>query len=175
MVKNVPVTPPIIVNNKLVTNFNEKANIFNDFFGKQCQPIPNNNTRPSIQIFETSNRLNPVDIDSKKIVKLIQALSYIKAHGCNYDKAHGCDGISIRMLNICGTSIIKPLSLLFGNCLRVFTNNWKKQNVIPVHKKENKQKISNYCPVSLLPICYNIFEKLILHCIYDFFRSKLFV
>ena len=69
--KKVPVIPPLLVNNKLVTNFKDKANIFNDFFSKQCQPIPNNSTLPSIQSFETSNRLSTVDIDSKKILKLI--------------------------------------------------------------------------------------------------------
>ena len=42
--KKVPIISPILVNNKLVTNFKDKANIFNDFFSKQCQPIPNNST-----------------------------------------------------------------------------------------------------------------------------------
>ena len=93
---------PLLDNNKLVTNFKDKANIFNDFFSKQCQPIPNNSTLPSIQSFETSNRLSTVDTDSKKILKLIQSL--------NSNKAHGHDGISIRMLKICGPSVIKPLS-----------------------------------------------------------------
>ena len=135
--KKIPVIPPILVNNKLVTNFKDKANIFNDFFSKQCQPIPNNSTLPSVQSFETSNRLSTVDIDSKKILKLIQ--------GLNSSKAHVHDGISIRMLKIFGLSVITPLSLLFNNCLRdgVFPNNWKKKkNVVPVHKKGNKQLVS---------------------------------
>ena len=68
--KKVPVIPPILVNNKLVTNFKDNANIFNYFFSKQCQPIPNNSTLPSIQTFETSKRLSTVDIDSKKITKI---------------------------------------------------------------------------------------------------------
>ena len=58
--------PPIQVNNTLVTNFKDKPNIFNDFFNKQCQPMPNNSTLPSIQSFETSNRLSTVDIDRRK-------------------------------------------------------------------------------------------------------------
>ena len=58
---------------------------------------------------------------------------------------------------------------VINNCLRdrVFPNNWKIANVIPVHKKGNKQLVSNYRPVSLLPICSKIFEKLIFDCIYD--------
>ena len=87
------------------------------------------------------------------------------------------DGISIRMLKLCGPSVIKPFSLLFNNFLRdgVFPNDWTKANVIPVHKKGNKQLVSNYGPVSLLPIFSKIFEKLILDCIYYFFKSKLSV
>ena len=51
---------------------------------------------------QTSNRLNTADIDSKKILTLIQ--------GLNSSKAHEHDCISIRMLKLCGPSIIKPLS-----------------------------------------------------------------
>ena len=79
--KKVPLIPPILVNNKRVTNFKDKANIFNNFFSKQYQSIPNNSTLPSIQSFETSNRLSTVDIDSKKTLKLIQGLNSYKAHG----------------------------------------------------------------------------------------------
>ena len=95
------VTPPILVNNKLVTDFTNKANIFNDFFSKHFQPIPNNSTLPSIQ---TSFRLDTVDIDSKKILKFTQ--------GLNSNKAHGHNGISITMLKLCRRSIIKPLSVI---------------------------------------------------------------
>ena len=87
------------------------------------------------------------------------------------------DGISIRKLKLCGPLVIKPFSLLFNNCLRdgVFPNDRTKANVIPVHKKGNKQLVSNYRPVSPLPIFSKIFEKLILDCIYDFLKSKLSV
>ena len=88
-----------------------QCNIFNDFLSKQCQPVPNNSTLPSIQTSETSKRLSTVgNIDSKKILKLIQDLNSNRA------LAHG--GISIRMLKLCELSIRKPLSLLFNKCLR---------------------------------------------------------
>ena len=83
--------------------------------------------------------------------------------GLNCNKTHGHDCIFIRILKLCGLSIIKPFSLLFSNCLRdgVLPNDWKKANVIPVHKNGNKQLVSNYRSVSILPICFKIFEKLI--------------
>ena len=74
-------------------------------YTKQWHPPIN-----SIQTFETFNRLSTFDIDSKKILKLIQAL--------NSNKAHEQDSISVRILKLCGPSVIKLLSLLFNNCLR---------------------------------------------------------
>ena len=41
-----------------------------------------------------------------------------------------------------------------------------------MHKKGNKQLVSNYRPVSLLPICSKISEKSIIDCIYDFFDQN---
>ena len=42
-------------------------------------------------------------------------------------------------------------------------------NVVPVHKKGNKQTLENYHQVSLLPICGKIFERLICNSLFDFF------
>ena len=48
------------------------------------------------------------------------------------------DGISIRMLKLGSPSIIKPLSIIFQNCLKssIFPDDWKKGNIVPVHKKK---------------------------------------
>ena len=58
------------------------------------------------------------------------------------------------MLKLCAPSLCKPLTLSFENCLvsRHFTDAWEKSNIVPVHKKEDKQLIKNRQPVSLLPI-----------------------
>ena len=67
--------------------------------------------------------------------------------------------ISIRMLKLRGDSICKPLNFIFKTCLRNgrFPLEWK--NVVPIHKKGDKQTIKIYRPVSLLPICGKIFER----------------
>ena len=49
---------------------------------------------------------------------------------------------------------------------------WKKANIIPVHKKNHKQLVENYRPVSLLPIFGNIFEKIIFNRIYNFLLEE---
>ena len=45
---------------------------------------------------------------------------------------------------------------------------WKKAKVVPIHKKESKQLVENYRPVSLLPICGKIFERLIYNEVYPY-------
>ena len=77
----------------------------------------------------------------------------------NINKAHGHDNISIRMIKLCGKSVVNPLSMIFNNCIDTgtFPDIWKRSNIIPVHKKDDKQIVDNYRPVSLLPIFGKIF------------------
>ena len=97
------------------------------------------------------------------ILKIIQNL--------NPNKAHGHDKISIPMLKICGNSLCRPLELTFNDCLvnGIFPSVWKKGNIVPVHKKNDKQPLNNYRPISLLPICSKILERLILNEMFGFF------
>ena len=70
----------------------------------------------------------------------------------NIDKTHGHDEISIRMIKICDEALVKPLSLIYNNCIDtgVFPDIWKKSNTVPVYKRGDKQIIDNYRPISLL-------------------------
>ena len=49
---------------------------------------------------------------------------------------------------------------------------WKKAHVVPVHKKGDKQCLKNYRPISLLPICSKIFERLIYNELFTFFTDN---
>ena len=63
------------------------------------------------------------------------------------------------MIKLYGNSISKIYSIIFNDCLNKgkFCHEWKKVNVIPVHRKENKQSLKNYRPISILSICGKIF------------------
>ena len=77
------------------------------------------------------------------------------------------------MLKICGDSIYKPLEMIFRQTLltSVFHQNEKGKNRA-CSQKNDKQNIKNYRPVSLLPICGKIFERLILTKCLKFFISN---
>ena len=70
----------------------------------------------------------------------------------NPEKAHGWDNTSIRMIKLCGKAIVDPLRILFLSFLEegVYPDDWKKSNVVPIHKKESKNLIKNYRAISVL-------------------------
>ena len=160
--RKIPIIPPLVTEGKLVSNFKEKANMFNEFFSRQCTLLNNGSKFPSQHYFITSERLSSIVFDDQDIIKIIRAL--------NINESHGHDDISIRMIKICDSELGKPLSIIFNNCIKtgIFPYTWKKSNVIPVHKKNDKQLINNYRPVSLLPIFGKMFERIIFNNIYRY-------
>ena len=78
------------------------------------------------------------------------------------------------MLKICGDSICRPLNINFKTCLRTgkFPLEWKKANIVPIHKKGDKQAVKNYRPVSLLPIYGKTFERCLYNKMLNFFFEK---
>ena len=127
--KKIPCIPPIYHRKNYITDFKEKAQIFNNFFAKQCTLVENTSKLPTDSFKRTKNLLSTISFTKDDIAKIIKNL--------NPNKAHGFDMISIRMLKICGDSILKPLELIFKSCIESgkFPIEWKKANVVPVHKK----------------------------------------
>ena len=80
------------------------------------------------------------------------------------------------MLKLCAASICKPLTLLFENCFASgeFLKVCRRSNVVPVHKKVDKQLIliKNYRLVSLLPICGKLMKKLMFNSIFNFIDTR---
>ena len=87
-----------------------------------------------------------------KLVKLFNIGKIIQ--NLNPNKVHGHDDFSIRMLKIGGSYVYGPLELVFKEALStgLFPSNWKKGDIVPIHKKGDKQILKNYRPFSLLPI-----------------------
>ena len=84
------------------------ANVFNDFFAVQCTSLTNSSVLPSTISFKTHSRLNSISFEKEDVLKIMRNL--------NVNKAHGHDNISIRMLKICDSEVVEPLSLTYKNC-----------------------------------------------------------
>ena len=50
------------------------------------------------------------------------------------------------MVKISDDSIKKPLSIIYKYCIKkdIYRNAWKKSNILPIHKKGDKQIVNNY-------------------------------
>ena len=147
----IPRIPPLLVGDKFITTCKEKATLFNDYFLLQCKPIQNSSTLPVFS-YITNSTSETVDFDHQSILTLINAL--------NVNKAYRADQLSVQMIKLCGNSILLPFQIIFTKIIAkgIFPDQWKMANVTPVHKKENKQIIKNYRPISLLPMkMYNYF------------------
>ena len=166
--KKIPAIPPLLVDGNFISDFCEKANLFNNFFASICTPIKNNSRLPPF-IYKTNTRIHSFCVTNKDILSIINSL--------NSSKAHGYDNISIKMIKICNEAVTIPLKIIFEESLKkgIFPDIWKKGNIIPAHKKEDKTLINNYRPISLLPIFGKIFERVIYNSLFNYFLSnKLF-
>ena len=137
--------------------------------GKWCQCLlckGYDSVLPTLLEHECEARFSKINFSDDQILRILWAL--------DINKAHRHDEISIRMLKLRDKSIITPLSLLFQNCIntRTFLDTWKKSNIVPVHKKGDKQIVDNYRPVSLLPILGKIFEIFIFNLIFEYLEEN---
>ena len=156
----IPMIPPLLENGLFVTDFTEKAQIFNDFFILQCTTIDTGSEIPQ-DIPVTTTVISDFAISDEKILNILRSL--------NPNKAHGWDELSVRMIKLSDDALVLPPKIIFANCLRrgLFPEIWKHANVVPVHKKNEKNLKGNYRPISLLPIFGKILERLVYHSLYS--------
>ena len=155
----IPIIPPLLENGLFITDFTEKAQLFNDYFILQCTTIDTGSEIPQ-DAPVTTTLINDFVISEEKILNIIRSL--------NPNKAHGWDEISVRMIKLSDSALVTPIKIIFTNCLRhgLFPEIWKYANVVPVHKKNEKNLKGNYRPIPLLPIFGKILEKLIYDSLY---------
>ena len=77
--KKIPCIPPLFHQNKYVTDFKKKAELFNCFFAKQCSIINNSSEPPSRIWKKTDKSISTVTFTSDDIATLIQNLDPIKS------------------------------------------------------------------------------------------------
>ena len=129
----------------------DKANLFNSYFFDQFSEASNYD----VSIDWTSDSLFDIDFDPLEIKVLLSDL--------NSNKACGPDGIHGKILKQCAVSLALPLSMLFKLSYNSgsLPKDWRVANVVPVHKKGNKDNIENYRPISLTSLVMKTFERIL--------------
>ena len=147
----------------MVTSDTDKASILNQYFISQSKlpPIPPGFRLPPLH-FVTDSRISSIQTTEADVLKILKSLKI--------DKANGPDGISNRLLKSTAESLAMPLSKLFNLSLSQgkFPSQWKQANVSPIHKKDNRQHVSNYRPISLLSCISKVLEKVVFLKLYKY-------
>ena len=154
--------PPLEYNNTFLSDNRDKAELFNSYF------ISNSNidtTRAQLPLFNylTEFRLDTISVTEREVADMIKCLKS--------KKASGHDGIGPTMLQQAGASIVTPLTQLINLSLTTSTvpTDWKKAQVTPIYKKNNRSDPNNYRPISILPTISKIAEKIVFKHVYNFF------
>ena len=128
-----------------------KANMFNQYFYKQF-------SEPSC--YETNIEFDnditfDIDFSAPRIKLLLDNL--------DINKAQGPDAISGAVLKNCSETLAYPLSILFNLSYNTgyIPQEWKLANVVPVHKRDDKNKVINYRPISLTSLVMKVFERIL--------------
>ena len=130
-----------------------KANMFNQYFYKQFSEPSCYETNIEFDNDITFN----IDFSAPRVKLLLDNL--------DINKAQGPDAISGAVLKNCSETLAYPLSILFNLSYNTgyIPQELKLANVVPVHKKDDKNKVINYRPISLTSLVMKVFERILYH------------
>ena len=92
-------------------------------------------------------------------------------------KSLGPDLISPHFLKEGADILAEPLCKIINNSLsqKAVPTDWKRANVIPIHKKGKRDLIENYRPVSLLSTVSKVMERTIFKYLYNYFKDNFII
>jgi hypothetical protein len=146
------------------TNSKEMCHIFNTYFSSVFNT--KDYVEPEVTV-TTHPELANITIDTAEVQKELKNL--------NPNKAQGPDGLSTRLLKECAVELAEPIKNLINQSISTekLPMEWKTANVVPIHKKGPKTEVSNYRPVSLLPIISKVMERCVLNKIIDIISPQI--
>ena len=158
--------PPLIINNSFIYDDKHKANNFNKYFLSQNQIDTTNAKLPMYNEYNDHEILDKIEANEAEV------LDYIKIIDVN--KSTGHDGIGPTLLKMASSCLIPSLTRLINLSLKECTmpDSWKKANVIPIHKKDDRHLVENYRPISILPCVSKIIEKIVFKRVYNYLNDK---
>ena len=160
----------VVYENKHTTDCNEIANAFNKYFiniGNDSSATIDGNTDDTSykQYLQSPSELNC------KLEKITEPEILIIMNKMENKSSSGYDTISNKILKFIKHEISKSITLIINQMLEsgIFPDALKISKVIPLHKKDDVNSLSNYRPISLLPTLSKIFERVVYNQLYSYF------
>lgn len=153
--------PPLVYNNEFAESDEQKATLLNNYFSSQSSVNDENKILPPPE-------LPDYGLLSSIYISVLDVEDALKKLDVN--KASGPDLLSPRLLKEGIPILSKPLSDLFNSLLELgcFPSDWKKGNLTPIYKKDDRTQPSNYRPVSLLSNLGKLMERCIHKHVYNY-------
>ena len=143
--------PEVLKHNGSISSNNiTKANMSNDHFYEQFSHI----SEYDVDIDFNDEQFD-IDFSCTRIKQFLDNI--------NTNKAAGPDNIHGTVLKHCSVSLCRPLCIIFKLIYNtgIIPQEWKSANILPIHRKGDKNLISNYRPISLLCLSAKIMERVI--------------
>ena len=139
-----------------IESFNT-ANYINEFFTNIGINLANK-IEPTIWNYLERNVetiIDPINTEFEEVLQICKDIDITKSSGINF--------LSSRILKDAFMVSITQLVFIFNMSLlkSEFPSEWKMATIIPLFKGGNKKSVSNYRPVSLLPIPGKLMEKIV--------------
>jgi hypothetical protein len=156
--KSLSTPKQFVIDGKAETRPDFIANKFNQYFtnigNNLAENIPATDLDPLSYIPSSiTESIYLCDVDQLEVTKIINSLKNASA---------GCDGVHAKVVKESYSLFIEPLVHVLNLSIRqgFFPNSMKVAKVIPLYKSGDASKISNYRPVSILPLFSKILERL---------------
>ena len=151
--------------NTFVSDNKSKADLFNSFFLSHSNIDTSHAELPADEVFQNAPFLENIVTTEAEVADLLKCI--------DPTKATGPDGISPRLLKEAGLTIVPSLTKLFNLSLSTakVPLEWKKANVTPIHKKDDRSFVNNYRPISILCVLSKLLEKIVFKHVYNFLHE----
>ena len=115
------------------------------------------------------NSNNTMYVISTTLDEILKICSILKS-----SKSAGIDNFSPKTIKAIICNIAQPLCDIFNKSLSmgIFLSKLKIAKVTPIYKAEDRSKVNNYRPISILPIFPKILEKIMNHRLPDFISKN---
>lgn len=136
----------------------DTANYVNNYFSSIGKELATKFTEKDIYSLSqrnTANTLEPFITDEEEVISLVKKIDIYKSSSI--------ENLSSRILKDAFLAIPTQLTYLFNISLTTgqFPELWKSALIIPIHKGGDTNDVSNYRPISLLPLPGKLLEKIV--------------
>ena len=155
--KSNPLPESFLINDKEIGNKQEIADAFNKFYVNIGPNLCKSNITSNSSPMQYMNDINPNEILLNPVTdKEVKDICF-SLNSCS----PGWDCLSTKIIQTNFDILIRPLKHALNLSLEkgIFPKELKVAKVIPLHKGNEKNIVSNYRPISLLPILSKVYEK----------------